>query len=105
MIVGIVCVNPEGVRVKESEMLFEMMKTKVTEYQEGSFEVLVASDFNAHIRLEAEQSSNRNERKLLDLVGVCNLHVENLLSQCSGRWTWEIKERRSVVDYILLSRG
>ena len=55
--------------------------------------------------LGAEQSSNRNGRKLLDLVGVCNLRVGNQLSQCSGRWPWEIKERRSVVDFILLSRG
>ena len=44
-------------------------------------------DFNAHIGLGAEQSPNRNGRKLLDLVRVCNLHVGNQLSQCCGRWT------------------
>ena len=32
MIVGMVYVNPEQVRVQESEMLFEMMKSKVTDY-------------------------------------------------------------------------
>ena len=33
---------------------------------------------------------------------MCNLRVGNQLLQCSGRWTWEMKER-SVVDYILQS--
>ena len=36
---------------------------------------------------------------------MCSLRVGNQLSQCSGSWMWEMKERRSVVDYILLSRG
>ena len=27
------------------------------------------------------------------------------LLQCSGWWTWEMKERKSVIDYISLSRG
>ena len=91
MIVGMVCVNPEGARVQESEMLFEMMKAKVTDYQEAGFEVLDVGDFNGHIVLVAEQSPNRNGRKLLDLVGMYNLHVGNQLSECSGRWLWEIK--------------
>ena len=41
-------------------------------------------DFNAHIGGGEKQSPNRNEKKLLDLVGVCNLYVGNQLSQCSG---------------------
>ena len=74
MIVGMVYVNPEGVRVQESEMLFEMMKAKVTDYQEAGFEVLVVSDFNTHVGLGVEQSPNRNGRKLLDLVE-CEIYM------------------------------
>ena len=51
VIFGVVCVNPEGVMVQESEMLFEMMKAKVTDYQVAGFEVLVVGDFNAHVRV------------------------------------------------------
>ena len=57
----------------------------MTDYQEAGFEVLVMGDFNGHIGLGADQSPNRNGRKLLDLVGVCNLPVGNQFSQCSGR--------------------
>ena len=71
VVVGLVYVNPEGVRVQESEMLFEIMEAKVTDYQEAGFEVLVVRDFNVHIGLGAEQSPNRNGRKLLcRLVGM-----------------------------------
>ena len=56
-------------------MLFEMMKGKVTDFQEAGFDVLVMGDFNAYIGLGSEQSPNRNGRKLLDLVGVCNLCI------------------------------
>ena len=79
MIVGMVYVNPEGVRVQESEMFFKMMKAKVTNYEEAGFEVLVPGDFIAHVGLGAEQSPNRNGRKLLDLVRVCDLRVGNKL--------------------------
>ena len=41
---------------------------------------------------------------MLDLVGVCKLCGGNHY-QCSGWWTWKMKERRSFVDYILLSKG
>ena len=70
-------------QIGESEM-FEMMKAKVTDYQETGFEKLVMGDFNVHIELGAEKSPNRNGRKLLYLVGVCNLREEYHLSQCSG---------------------
>ena len=89
MIVVMVYANPEEVRVQESEILFEMMKAEVTDYQEASLAVQVMGDFNAHIGLGAEQSPSRNGRTFLDLVGMCNLPVGNQLSQCSGD-----KERR-----------
>ncbi len=57
MVGGRVYVNPVGRRVEELEMLFEMMKAKVTDYQEAGFEGLVVGDFNAHIELGTEQSS------------------------------------------------
>ena len=57
----------------------------MTDYQEAGFEVLVIGDLNSHIGLGVEQSPNRNGRKLLDLVGVCNICVGNQLSQCGGR--------------------
>ena len=105
MIAGVVYVNPEGVRVQESEMWFEVMKAKETDYQQAGFELRVMGDFNAHIGLGAEQSPNR----MVGSVGLClecvHLCVGDQLSQCSERWMWEMKERRSVVDYILLSKG
>ena len=63
-------------RVQESEVLFEMMDAKVTAFQEAGFAVLVVSDFKSHIELDADQSPSKNGRKLLDLVGECNLELD-----------------------------
>ena len=46
----------------------------------------------------------RNGQKLLNVVWACDLRVGNELSECIGRWTWGCGEKRSVVDYILVSR-
>ena len=50
-------------------------------------------------------SKLRNGQRLVKLVWACDLIVGNELPECRGRWTWECGEKRSVMDYILLSRG
>ena len=72
--------------------------------QQKGFRVVLMGDFNAHIRLGEEQSLNRNGQKLVSFVWACDLRVGNELPECTGRWTWECGEKRSVVDYILASR-
>ena len=39
-IVGVVYVNPEGVRARESERQFEVLQVDVEKYGENSFDVL-----------------------------------------------------------------
>ena len=39
----------------------------------------------------------------MNVVGACNLRVSNEFPECTGRWTWECGEKRSVIDYILVS--
>ena len=50
---------------------------------------------------EKSNNQNRNGQKLQSVVWACDLRVGNELS---GRWTWECGEKRSVVDYILVSK-
>lgn len=74
-------------------------------YGEVGYEVFVMGDFNAHIGLGQERVPNRNGQRLLHLVGAANLVIGNLSCVCSGRWTWESRGLRSVVDHFLLSGG
>ena len=39
--VGIVYVNPEGVRVRETERLFKVLQVDVVKYEEKGFDVIV----------------------------------------------------------------
>ena len=61
-------------------------------------------DFNAHIGLGEEQSPNRNGQKLANFVWACDLRVRNELPECTGRWTAECGENKSVVDNVLVPR-
>ena len=49
MIVGVMYVNPEGVR--ETERLFEVLQVHEVKYEEKGFDVIVMEDFNARIGL------------------------------------------------------
>ena len=41
MVVEVVYVNPEGVRVRETEKLFEVLQLDVVKYEEKDFDVIV----------------------------------------------------------------
>ena len=103
--VGVMYANPEGVRTADTEDQFEEVQEEVGRLQEEGYEVIVMGDFNAHIGLGTEQQPNRNGRRLLNLVWDGELIIGNELPQCQGRWTWECEQKRSVIDYILFSRG
>ena len=66
--VGVVCINPEGVRVDKQ---FGAIEDKVVRLQQKGFRVILMGDFNAHIGLGEEQSPNRNGQRLVKLVWAC----------------------------------
>ena len=103
--VGVMYANPEGVRTDETEDQFEEVQEEVGRLQEEGYEVVVMGDFNAHIGLGMEQQPNKNGWRLLNSVWAGELIIGNELPHCQGRWTWECEKKRSVIDYILFSRG
>ncbi len=97
--VGVVYVNQEGVRVRETDRLFEVLQVDVVKYEEKDFDI-VMGDFNARIGLGAEEHPNSNGKRL---VRVGDLSIGNQLQYCDGRWTWGSGVRKSVIDYMLFS--
>ena len=55
--------------------------------------------------MRAEYCPNSNGKKLLDLVRLRDFVVGNKLQCCVGRWTWESREEKSVIDYMLFGKG
>ena len=58
---GVVYVNPEGVR--ETERLFEVLQADVEKYEDKGFYAIVMGDFNAKIGLGAEEHHNSNGKR------------------------------------------
>ena len=82
--VGVVYINPEGVRVENTEEQFEGMQEEIVRLQQKGFSVVLMGDFNAYIGLGEEQSPNRNGQKLVNFVWACDLKVGNELPECTG---------------------
>ena len=82
--IGVVYVNPEGVRVEEMVRLFEMMLVDIMKLKRHVFYV-VMGDFNAIIGLGAEDHSNSNGKRLLDLERLGDFIAEKKLQCCVGR--------------------
>ena len=78
--IGIVYINPEGVRVENTEKQFEEMQEEIARLQQKGFSIVLMGDFNAHIGLGEEQSPNRNGQKLLNVVWAYDLRVGNELT-------------------------
>ena len=53
-------INPEGVRVENTEKQFEGMQEEIVSLQQKGFSIVLMGDFkfNAHIGLGEEQSPN-----------------------------------------------
>ena len=100
--IGVVYMNPEGVRVQESQEYFDVIQADVLQWYQKGYRVVVMGDFNAHIGLGEEVTPNRNGRRLLNMTFAANMAIVNELSICEGRWTWESGSKQSVVDYILV---
>ena len=62
-------------------------------------------DFNARIGSGAEDRPNSNRKRLLDLVRLEYFVVGNKLQCCVGWGTWESREMKSVIDYMLVGKG
>lgn len=98
-------INQEGVRVNKTEELFEGIQDEVTRLQRKGFNVVLMGDLMHILDLEMSNLQTWNGQRLVNLVWSCDLMVGNELSECRGRWTRECGEKRSMTDYILLSRS
>ena len=70
--------------------------------QQGE-EILVMGDFNAHFGSDGKALDCRAKflNRLSEVVG---LRILNFEDSTRGKWTWQGREKQSVLDYILMSQ-
>ena len=93
--VGIVYIYPEGVRVQE----IGVFQSGVTMLEGKEYEVILIGDFNMRIELGEKHTLTIMEEWLLHLVCVGELTIGNEMNNCEGKWTREVGEKKSVIDY------
>lgn len=64
----------------------------------------IIGDFNGHIGILGEQRVDANGRIILEWINKYNLIILNCDSNCLGTYTWNSRNQRSVIDYILVNR-
>ena len=68
---------------------------------QGSYMIL--GDFNGHLGFLGPHQMNKNGELLYNLINKYNLILLNGHPECTGEITWEQKNKRSVIDYILVN--
>ena len=62
---------------------------------------MVLGDFNGHVGYLGPDPTNKNGEILLDFIDKNNLIMLNGHADCKGEITWEQRNRKSVIDYII----
>ena len=83
--------------------LHEALAHDVGALKQEGYEPLILGDFNAHMRTVNRQTmgDDCNGRFLVKLCQDYGLRVMNFEPVCTGTWTWNRGELKSVVDYAL----
>ena len=63
---------------------------------------IILSDFNGHIGFLLPQPMNKNGKLMLDLIDNNNLILLNGHADCKGEITWQQRERKSTIDYLMV---
>ena len=73
----------------------------IIEDTHGSYMVL--GDFNGHLGFLGPHPINKNGELLYNFIDKHNLILLNGHPECTCEFTWEQKDRRSVISYILIN--
>ena len=69
----------------------------------GEMGMIVLGDFNGHLGYLGEQRENRTGRLVNEMIEGGNLNLLNIDSRCIGRYTWEGRGSRSVIDLVMVN--
>ena len=101
ILIGVVYVTPQGLSkgMFKADQFVEFICDK---RQQGE-EILVMGDFNAHFDIGGKALDCR-AKFLNRLNKVGGLRIMNFADFTKGKWTWQGREKQSVLDYILMSQ-
>lgn len=78
----------------------EKIIAKVKEEHEA---IMILGDFNEHIGSLGKQREDENGRTVLEWINEYGMILLNLDEGCNGLFTWQRREQRSVIDFVMVN--
>lgn len=100
VVVAIVYTWTGGQKEKNTEIC-RCLPKDIEDFCQGA-EIIVVGDFNAHVE-NLDSHTDANGRLLLELAESAELLITNLTEKCCGATTWSTRDRRSCIDYCLMT--
>ena len=85
-------------------MLREMQDV-VDEVEGSEGRMIILGDFNAHLGYVGFQEENENGSIVNEFIEKNSIILLNLDEKCIGEYTWQRREQRSAIDFILANEG
>lgn len=96
----------DGIDSENSANLNAELIDNVASLKAGGHECLILGDFNGVLPVfRAPRKRSPNGDLLSYLIEITNLNVLNCHESCSGRYTWQRGNLKSVIDYALATDG
>ena len=109
MVIGVCYFKPDGSQYEAwNEDVLNGITQEIKVVKARGQPYCLIGDFNGHIHERDGGSSgsgptDRNGRRVLSLAGDFSLSILNFSTYCQGAWTWNRKNSKTIIDYILAS--
>lgn len=87
---------------KENNEIYEEIDKIINKYEDKP--IMIIGDMNAHTTMIVKDKINKNGEKLIKWLNKYNLILLNNDIECNGRYTWEARNCKSVIDYALINK-
>ena len=86
---------------KENVKIYETIDRLLNKYEENP--MMIIGDMNAHTNMIIKDKINKNGEKLIEWLNRYNLILLNNDIECKGKYTWEARNSKSVIDYSIVN--
>ena len=86
---------------KENSKIYEAIDKILNKYEEKP--IMLIGDMNAHTNIIVKDKMNKNGEKLVEWLNKYNLLLLNNDINCKGKYTWEARNSKSIIDYAIIN--
>ena len=88
---------------ERNEDIKSKISAMIEKYQNEEWGMILLGDFNGHIGFIGEQQLNKNGQIILNLMERHNLVLLNDNERCHGKVTWQERNMKSTIDYMMVN--